>query len=127
MFGFMRRIPDSERLYELVGQKVERQRREASLSQTQLAERCGLARGSIANIESGNQRPTLHTLWSLADALQVDMRSFLPSPDEFRMSNASATRPKITERLAKAAGESRNQITSFIEKVSSDVKRRDRS
>ena len=123
MFDFMRRIPDSERLYELVGQKVERQRREARLSQTQLAERCGLARGSIANIESGNQRPTLHTLWSLADALQVDMRSFLPSPDEFRMSKASATRPKITERLAKAAGESRNQITSFIEKVSSDVNR----
>ena len=127
MFDFMRRIPDSERLYELVGQKVERQRREARLSQTQLAERCGLARGSIANIESGNQRPTLHTLWSLADALQVDMRSFLPSPDEFRMSKASTARSKITGRLAKAAGESRNQITSFIEKVSSDVNRRDKS
>ena len=127
MFDFMRRIPDSERLYELVGQKVERQRREARLSQTQLAERCGLARGSIANIESGNQRPTLHTLWSLADALQVDMRSFLPSSDEFHTSKTNTARPKITGRLAKAAGESRNQITSFIEKVSSDVNRRDKS
>lgn len=119
----MRRIPDSERLYQLVGQNLARRRHEAKLSQTQLADRCGLTRGSIANIESGNQRPTLHTLWSLADALQVDMRSFFPSPDEFRMSEASATRPKITGRLAVAAGESRNQITSFIERVSSDVNR----
>ena len=121
----MRRRPDSEKLYELVGQKVERQRREARLSQTQLAQRCGLARGSVANIESGNQRPTLHTLWSLADALGVDMRSFLPSPEEFQMSEAITAKPEITGRLKKAAGESQNQVASFIannrEKVSPNV------
>lgn len=121
----MRRIPDSERLYELVGRKVERQRREAKLSQTQLAQSCGFARGSIANIESGRQRPTLHTLWALADALRVDMRSLLPSPEEFLMSETSAANPKITGRLKKAAGESQNQVASFIassrEKVSPNV------
>lgn len=111
---YMRRIPDSEMLYELVGQKVERQRREARLSQTQLAQRCGFARGSIANIESGRQRPTLHTLWSIADALSVDMRSLLPSPDEFLMSEVRTANPKITGRLKKAAGESEGQVASFI-------------
>lgn len=110
----MRRIPESERLYELVGRKVERQRREARLSQTQLAQRCGFARGSIANIESGRQRPTLHTLWSLADALSVDMRSLLPSPEEFLMSETDNANPKITGRLKKAAGESQDQVASFI-------------
>ena len=123
----MRRIPDSERIYELVGQKVERQRREAKLSQTQLAHRCGFARGSIANIESGRQRPTLHTLWSLADALSVDMRSLLPSPDEFLTSVVGNAAPKIIGRLKKAAGESQSQVASFIassrEEVSSDVDR----
>lgn len=121
----MRRKPASERLYELVGQKVERQRREAKLSQTQLAQRCGLARGSIANIESGNQRPTLHTLWSLADALNVDMRSFLPSRDEFLMSEADTATPKITGWLKDEAGKSQNQVNSFIaeslEKVGPNV------
>ena len=121
----MRRIPDSERLYELVGQKVERQRREAKLSQTQLAQRCGFARGSIANIESGRQRPTLHTLWTLADALSIDMRSLLPSPDEFLTSELGTTNPKITGRLKKAAGESQDQVASFIsssrEEVTSNV------
>ena len=117
----MRRIPDSERLYELVGQKVERQRREAKLSQTQLAQRCGFARGSIANIESGKQRPTLHTLWSLADALSVDMRSLLPSPEEFLASETDNENPKITGRLKKAAGESQNQVASFISSSRQEV------
>ena len=89
-------------------------RQEARLSQTQLAQHCGLARGSIANIESGNQRPTLHTLCSIADALRVDVRSFLPSPDEFQMNDAGTANPKITGRLKKAAGESQKQVASFI-------------
>ena len=110
----MRRRPDSERLYELVGQKVERQRREAKLSQTQLAQRCGLARGSIANIESGNQRPTLHTLWSLADALEVDMRLLLPSRGEFLTSEADTETSKITGWLKYEAVKSQNQVNSFI-------------
>lgn len=109
----MRRRPESERIYELVGRKVERQRREAGLTQTQLAQRCGLARGSIANIESGNQRPTLHTLWSIADALNIDPPTLVPSREEFLRSKANA-QLTITGRLEKAAGESRKQVASFI-------------
>ena len=110
----MRQIPDSETLYELVGQNLARKRSEAKLTQTQLANLCGLTRGSIANIESGNQRPTLHTLWALADALKVDMRSLVPSSDEFLTRKADTTKSIITGRLEKAAGESRNQVASFI-------------
>ncbi len=110
----MRRRPESERLYELVGQKLEKRRREACLTQTQLAQRCGLARGSIANIESGNQHPTLHTLWSIADALNIDIPALVPTRDEFSRGKANTVKPTITGRLEKVAGESRNQVISFI-------------
>ena len=103
----MRRIPDTERLYELVGQKIERQRREVRLSQTKLAERCGLARGSIANIEGGNQRPTLHTLWSIAEALDMEVHALVPSREEFSGIEVGTT----------------DLVDSFIKKVSSDVNR----
>ncbi len=77
----MRRPPESEEIYERVGRNVAGRRREIGLSQTELAERCGLTRGSIANIESGRQRPTLHTLSDIAGALEVDMLSLLSSPE----------------------------------------------
>ena len=121
----MRRVPDSERLYELVGRNLARRRREARCSQTQLAKRCGLARGSVANIESGNQRPTLHTLWILANALGIDVRSLLPAQDELLGSEGGTTSARISNRLKKVAGNSQSQVASFIatnrEKVSADV------
>ncbi len=76
-----RRPPESEKIYERVGRNVAARRREIGVSQTELAERCGLTRGSIANIESGRQRPTLHTLSDIAGALEVDMISLLSSSE----------------------------------------------
>jgi len=75
-----RKPPESEEIYERTGRSVAARRREIGVSQTELAKRCGLTRGSIANIESGRQRPTLHTLSDIAGALEVDMLSLLPSP-----------------------------------------------
>ncbi|MXW65129.1 MAG: ImmA/IrrE family metallo-endopeptidase [Bacteroidetes bacterium SB0662_bin_6] len=77
----MRRVPESEEIYKRVGRNVAERRREIRLSQTELAERCGLTRGSIANIESGGQRPRLHTLSDIAEALEVDMHSLLPASE----------------------------------------------
>ena len=77
----MRRVPESEEIYERIGRNVAKRRRAFPLSQTELAKRCGLARGSIANIESGKQRATLHTLSNIAEALDVDMLSLLALPE----------------------------------------------
>ena len=110
----MRRVPDSDTLYKLVGRNIVKRRQEAKFSQTRLATRCDLTRGSVANIESGNQRPTLHTLWTIADALGVDMRSLLPSPDEVSTGEDGTATPAIKGRLKKAAGGSQNQVASFI-------------
>lgn len=110
----MRRVPDSDKLYKLVGKNIGRRRKEAKLSQTRLAARCDLTRGSVANIESGNQRPTLHTLWTIAEALRVDMRSLLPSTDEVSTSETDTGTLKITRRLKEAAGGSQDQVVSFI-------------
>lgn len=77
----MGRFSESEELYKRIGQNVAKKRRELELSQTKLAERCGVTRGSIANIESGKQRATLQTLSDIAEALEVDMLSLFASSE----------------------------------------------
>jgi len=47
-------------------------RRKRGLSQERLAERTGLCRDTINNIEMGHRSPRLDTLLTLADALRVD-------------------------------------------------------
>lgn len=70
-------------IYSRIGQLIRAARREAGLTQDQVAERLGLTRTSITNIESGRQRFQVHVLFLLAEALGVTPIAFLPaSPDE---------------------------------------------
>jgi len=71
-------------LYRLVGNRI-RAAREAvrpRLSQKRLADRLGMSRVSIVNIEKGRQHPPVHVLWSLARELDVELTSFFPSSAE---------------------------------------------
>lgn len=61
----------TERIYQLFGARVLVLRTEAGLTQAELAERVSLSRGSIANIEGGNQRVLLLDVLRFARALRV--------------------------------------------------------
>jgi len=65
-------------LYRELGQRVRSLRVEAGLSQAVLAQRVGLTRTSITNIEQGRQSIPLHVLYDLASALGTDLNAFLP-------------------------------------------------
>lgn len=64
--------------YAEFGERV-RRAREGRFTQTELARRVGLSRGSIANIEVGRQRVPLHMLAVLARELDVDPATLMPT------------------------------------------------
>jgi len=55
----------------LVGRNAARLRKEAGLTQEQLAERCGLSQQYLSKLESGRRNPTVVTLYEIATALGV--------------------------------------------------------
>jgi transcriptional regulator with XRE-family HTH domain len=55
----------------LVGRNAARLRKEAGLTQEQLAERSGLSQQYISGLERGRRNPTVVTLYELAGALGV--------------------------------------------------------
>ena len=55
----------------LVGRNAARLRRQAGLTQEQLAERCGLSQQYLSKLESGRRNPTVVTLYEIATALGV--------------------------------------------------------
>ena len=72
-------------LYGILGRNIAAARARAlpdRLSQSGLAAKIGVTRGSIANIELGDQRPPLHVVWAIGLALGVEPASLLPSLDE---------------------------------------------
>ena len=52
-----------------IGQRIASVRKEKGMSQTELAERCGLAQSHIARIEAGRYSVGFDTLQAIAEAL----------------------------------------------------------
>jgi transcriptional regulator with XRE-family HTH domain len=65
-------------LYEEFGLRFRKRRNDAGLTQSQVAERVGLTRTSITNIERGRQHIVLHQLFLLASAVGTKPEELLP-------------------------------------------------
>lgn len=65
----------SEDVRHLVGSSVKRLRIAAGITQAELADLVGVDRSYISGLEQGNRNPTIVSLWHVASALKVPVRS----------------------------------------------------
>ena len=66
-------------LYKEFGQLLRERRKKAGLTQGEVAERVGLSRTSITNIEKGRQHVLLHQLFLMASAVGAEPGDLLPN------------------------------------------------
>lgn len=59
-----------------VAKRLAQLRRDKGMTQEQLADRSGLDRVAIANIETGIRRPTVTTIYRLANSMGVKVEEF---------------------------------------------------
>lgn len=69
-------------LYQLVGEKIRKQRELQQITQENIANTAGILRTTLSNIENGRQQPAIHILFSIATALKTDVFSLIPRIDE---------------------------------------------
>jgi transcriptional regulator with XRE-family HTH domain len=70
-WGQFMRMSDME-LYRRLGRLVAKRRDELDLTQGEVAEKIGLSRASLANLENGRQRIMVHQLFALVNALKLE-------------------------------------------------------
>jgi DNA-binding XRE family transcriptional regulator len=70
--------PKRLRFYRVLGQAIQDARVDALMTQSDLAKRVGLSRGSVANIETGRQQLLLHQFVDFMRVLKLDAREMLP-------------------------------------------------
>ncbi|NNJ12961.1 helix-turn-helix transcriptional regulator [Chloroflexales bacterium ZM16-3] len=59
--------------------RVRERRHSLKMTQAHLAARVGLLRSSVANIEAGRQRITVHVLYHLCEVLGMDVVTAIPA------------------------------------------------
>lgn len=113
---------EKKRLYQNLGAQIRDYRQDTSLSQEKLGEKVGLSRSSIVNIEKGRQRPPLHTLWGIAEALDASLEDLIPTEEEVRSPEEvdPDLRGRIAEQMDGEDAEAVRRIADFIEESGTD-------
>lgn len=116
--------PDHQaRLYASLGLRIRDIRDRQELSQSALAEKVGISRASMVNIEKGRQNSPLHVLYDLADALGMDIRDLLPPITEVARREepeVPASRRAAVEEVTQGNPEARDRILAFIKNLAID-------
>ena len=113
-----------------VGRAIKERRVAADMTQASLATKGGLSRGSIANIERGEQTVAVPVLLRIADALQVDACSLLlePSDRDWQAVGASIGAESKAKRLLRGVqsldAEDRDQQVKLLSDLIDQAKER---
>ena len=101
---------DQNALYRMIGRAVAAQRAGLGLTQAVVAQRMGLTRASIANIETGRQKMPVHHIYSLANALELQsvydlLPGHIPASDYLPIdaTEVTSTQFEQVERLIRNA------------------------
>jgi transcriptional regulator with XRE-family HTH domain len=107
-----------KRLYRLIGERISSARTSVGLSQNKLAKKLDLSRVSIVNIEKGRQRPPVHVLWKIAEALGIEITDLIPSLAQIANAETSVhlddTTVSMIEDAANDDPATLRRLTEFI-------------
>lgn len=66
-------------LYQIIGKRIRKLRRQKNITQDKISELTGISRSSLSNIESGKHQCSLHNLYVIFNALEEPLQLHLPT------------------------------------------------
>lgn len=106
----------------IFSERLRTTREAKNLSQTALAERCGLQPSAISHFETGRRLPSFDNLKRLADALGVTIDYLLGRSDEMRSSGTQSQ--EFFRDLDKMSAQDRDIIGEFAKMLAEKNKKR---
>ncbi|GAB7037986.1 MULTISPECIES: helix-turn-helix domain-containing protein [Catenuloplanes] len=79
---------------------LKRERERAGLSLAELARRAGVAKSTLSQLEAGSGNPSVETLWSLGNALDVPLSRLIEPPAPKVRVIRAGENPRVTSEQA---------------------------
>lgn len=70
----------------MIGDKIKQIRKQAGLTQKELAEQLGTTQQNLAQYENGKRRPKIETIEKIADALEVSIYNLMEFDEDYSIS-----------------------------------------
>lgn len=102
-------------LYNWIGKKIASIRQEQGLSQTQLADKIGLTRSSVANIEKARQFPPIHILFKISVSLSISIEDIIPTKSQHLNENSGLL--EEIERMQNLDEDDKGKLVRFVENL----------
>lgn len=105
--------------YEAIGEKIKEARKLRNFNQDILADKLGISRVSLGNIEAGKQRIPLHVLLDICESLNVTMNDIVPQANQ----KDESIDPLILNKIKKETEDSPESSEKVINYVLSIMKK----
>lgn len=104
---------EHERFYDEMGRLIKEKRLSRGINQEILADRLGLTRASVINLEKGRHRPSVYQLMIISDLLQVNYTELIPSYKQSALERSGDT-PNIDNAITDQDGIDESTQTVLI-------------
>jgi transcriptional regulator with XRE-family HTH domain len=111
---------DEKAYFKALGARIAQRRKEAGLTQVQLAEALGIAQQTYASYETGFRRVPVSSLPTLAQTLKVEIDILLGAPAKTRGSGKRGPAPKFQhhiERISQLSKPKQRFVLEMLETV----------
>ncbi len=102
-------------VYKTIGKNMVKRRKQLNMTQLQLAEKCGVNRPYMSNIENGKNQVSCHILINIANHLHVSLEYLVGS---FLQSNRDGFNEEIASYCAAVPRERRDDVRVVIKTIS---------
>lgn len=85
-----------------IGPRLQHARKSKPMTLEQLAERSGVSKSMLSQIERGEANPTFATLWALTRALNLDLTELTSDAAEIKPSRVHVMQPHFTPQIQSA-------------------------
>jgi transcriptional regulator with XRE-family HTH domain len=110
--------PEESELFKAVARRIREARLNIGLDHAQFADKLGVKRPYVFELEGGTANPTLRTLHRVARSLGIDPADLLPGSTrpEVKSTDVDAL-VQVSEGLATLLGERRSQYQQILEQI----------
>lgn len=117
-------MPEHERLYRILGGRIRQRRKELEWTQSALAEKAGISRASVVNIEKGRQHPPLHLLFDLAVHLGIEVIALIPTQRELAAATSEVELDEALQKEISSMGDPlmEERIAAFAREFTSNTR-----